>query len=331
MRRRNISKQLAMEKRKQAGYRTPKIFLEEYERELQTVADLLLEKQKTFAEKFVLITNQEEDLDKRQRAIKAVQQSGYPINGDEIAATEIAIKMLSNPNVVKYINKLDSTVLKSAKKITNLSLDYVQSIILEAISRGLPRNEAAGLANVSPNVLSDWLKEGEEGKGRQQIIFYTKFKEAEAFFHQTALNVVYQAATGIRRKKKIKTEYALVPVKKGDLDENVKGKEALLKEVVLSKEVTEEEIPPDWYAAAWLLERKFGEVWSLKKGEKEKDPREIAREIQLAIIEINNSIPNEAIECSNTKAIEYKDDPDIIDIKPEKEKEKVTTKLDTGA
>jgi len=245
-------------------------------------------RQKKFAEHFVLVRNRYCDLTNSECSAKALALAGFKTYDSEEISQSIGTRLLANKKIADYIRSLDPDALTPQIK-GSLTSSKTQDIILNALSNGMPRSEAAKLAAVSSQVLNDWLRKGENSEGYVYSSFFHKVRKAEAQFHYCALNIISEAATRIRTKKKTKTVYGLIPVKTKSKDTN--GETTQIEQRMISKEVIEEEIPPDWSAAAWLLERKYADYWNTKNAENHMDPRDVARKIQMAIIEIDRSIP----------------------------------------
>jgi len=276
-----------------------------------------------FAEQFVIIRNKFESYDQIDVAREALVQSGVTDKKNG-SLTNLAEKCLRDPSIISYIQELDPFALMNNTK-GSLSSVLVQDIILEALSRGMPRREALKLASVDEKVFDSWLTRGENGEGRAFSIFYRRVLQAEAQFHNESLGVIFDAATKIRTKLKTKTVYGIAPVNKGE-EIIVNGKKQRTREVMLSKEVIEETLPPDWSAAAWLLERKY-EEWNNKSKDDGVDPRDVAKRIRMALVEIDDLVPLSDKGDNDRGGRGLEDDP-VIDIPVTKKQQKLPLETD---
>ena len=88
---------------------------------------------------------------------------------------------------------------------------------------------------------------------------------------------------------------------------------------MLEKEVVEDILPPDWSAAAWLLERKYQD-WSPRKADDDIDPADVAKRIRMALVQIDERVPPpDSFEKYTDKSVE---ESPIIDIPAVKKQER---------
>jgi hypothetical protein len=122
-------------------------------------------------------------------------------------------------------------------KLNNTTL----RVITKGIAKGLTIAHSCSLAGISPHTYQQWKRRGrdEHEKDGRYKHFITQIKRAEAHLQRRMLRVVRDAALKPFEWDEVKTvEYA---------------------DGTGSETVTTKTRPPQWTAAAWLLERKFPE------------------------------------------------------------------------
>lgn len=119
----------------------------------------------------------------------------------------------------------------------------IQTALVEAISLGLKIEDACSLAGITQASFFAWIQKGEKLGAKQVYIeFAEAIKKAQPSRKRVLLSRIYQAARGGKIVKDKKTTTRLVD-----------GTKTAVTEVV----ETEHEVPPDWKADAWMLERGF--------------------------------------------------------------------------
>ena len=124
---------------------------------------------------------------------------------------------------------------------TKMTLE-VQARIIEAISAGSTRDDAAGYAGIHPSTLYDWAKRGAKEKAGEFSEFSESLKKAEAECAVRNVTIIASAAQGGGLLERTTT------IKKDG-----------------SKTTTEKYAGPQWTAAAWWLERRRSADWALKQ------------------------------------------------------------------
>lgn len=119
----------------------------------------------------------------------------------------------------------------------------IQSLILKAIKSGMPNIKAAELVGISEQTFYTWKRRGENEKSGPYFRFVEELKKADAEFIKTTLDKINKVARGGLRVLETKETYD----KQGKLVEKVSTTKKTL---------------PNWLPAAWLLERKFPELFS---------------------------------------------------------------------
>ena len=117
----------------------------------------------------------------------------------------------------------------------------MQETICALIASGLGEVESATKCGISERTYFTW-KAGKASKFRR---FNQAVQEAKAEFERAALEQISAAAYSRAYKLKTVTKY------------NAKGE-------IVSKEETSEALPPNWHAAAWLIERRFPHKYGRK-------------------------------------------------------------------
>lgn len=117
-----------------------------------------------------------------------------------------------------------------------------QRAICEGITSGLPKERAAQQAGVARSTFYDWQERGQTAQTGKYRAFVDAVKKATADSEITLLNDVRRAASRGEVIREIKSQY--------DTDNNK-----------ISETIFEKQIPRQWQASAWLLERRFPERW----------------------------------------------------------------------
>ena len=112
------------------------------------------------------------------------------------------------------------------------------------VAQGLPNVMAARLAGVSETTFYRWKATGAKAKRGKFRELFDKLREADAEFIRVNADVILRAAT-----EQIVTRVELVR----ELGDGTKV-----------KEIRQEFKPPTWGPAAWLLERRFPELYGRK-------------------------------------------------------------------
>jgi hypothetical protein len=117
----------------------------------------------------------------------------------------------------------------------------IEEIIIECIGLGLTYEKAASAAKVSRHTIINWRKRGQNAKSGIYFNFFNKLKAAEAAGERINLQKIRDAAVGGQEVKQSKKFY--------------KGNK------IIKRILTTKKTPPDWRAAAWILERRYPEKY----------------------------------------------------------------------
>jgi hypothetical protein len=117
----------------------------------------------------------------------------------------------------------------------------IEEIIFECIALGLTYEKVAFAAGVSRHTLINWRKRGQKAKSGIYFNFFNKLKAAEAAGERINLQKIRDAAVGGQEVKQSKKFY--------------RGNK------IVKRITTTKKTPPDWRAAAWILERRYPEKY----------------------------------------------------------------------
>jgi hypothetical protein len=117
----------------------------------------------------------------------------------------------------------------------------IEGIIIECISLGLTYEKSASAASVSRHTVINWKKRGQKANSGIYFNFFNKLKAAEAAGERINLQKIRDAAVGGQEIKQSKKIY--------------KGNK------IVKRVTTIKKTPPDWRAAAWILERRYPEKY----------------------------------------------------------------------
>lgn len=157
--------------------------------------------------------------------------------------------------------------------LSNICTRVQREIIYGALRKRLPISRAADMAGVTATTLRSWLKRGMDRSGRRFYFFRKKVMGIITKNEQEALETIRLMQRGGFVVKETKI-----------VDDPKWGMQVTTVEKTLA---------PKWTAAAWWLERHFPEEYARQQvsNEPKKAPEEIAREINQALQEMDDTVP----------------------------------------